>query len=91
MARTPAGVHASKRVAKKTEPRPVGRPTKYEPRFCEMVIKAGKQGYSLGAFAGMIGVSRPTIDAWAKEHPEFLGACNVSKATAALAKLERVG
>lgn len=50
---------------------PGGRPTKYDSRYCEEVIQAGKQGYSLTAFAGMIGVCRDTISEWMNVHPEF--------------------
>lgn len=53
---------------------PAGRPSKYEPRYCEEVVAAGKQGFSLTAFAGMIGVCRDTISEWAKVHEEFSAA-----------------
>jgi hypothetical protein len=48
-----------------------GRPSKYDPSFCDAVIEAGKQGFSLTAFAGSIGVCRDTISEWMKVHEEF--------------------
>jgi transposase len=48
-----------------------GRPSKYDPSYCEAVIEAGKQGFSLTAFAGSIGVCRDTITEWMKVHPDF--------------------
>lgn len=80
MARIPAGARASKRVANPKERRPVGRPTKYEPRFCEMLLEDMAKGYSMTAFAGLIGVSRDTLTAWAAEHPEFSLAVTRGKA-----------
>ena len=80
MARIPAGARASKRVANPKERRHVGRPTKYEPRFCEMLLEDMAKGYSMTAFAGLIGVSRDTLTAWAAEHPEFSLAVTRGKA-----------
>jgi transcriptional regulator with XRE-family HTH domain len=56
------------------EPRPVGRPTKYDPSLCDALIACMSKGFSLTAFAGEIGVSRSTINNWMGEHPEFLEA-----------------
>jgi transposase len=63
----------------KAVPRPVGRPTKYEPRFCDMLIADMEDGYSATAFAGSIGVSRATLNLWAEAQPEFMEALNVGK------------
>lgn len=60
-------------------PNPVGRPTKYEPRFCDMLIEDMRQGFSATAFAGSIGVSRATLNLWAAAHPEFMEALNTGK------------
>lgn len=59
---------------------PAGRPSKYDPAYCEQVIKAGEDGYSLTAFAGMIGVCRDTLVEWASVHPEFSVAVRKHKA-----------
>lgn len=76
MPRKPKGAPAPKAAT----PRPVGRPTKYEPRFCEAVIEDMGEGYSLTAFAGLIGVNRDTINAWMAQFPEFSEAVTRAKA-----------
>lgn len=67
-----------------------GRPTKYDPAYCEQVIAAGDENLSLTAFAGLIGVARSTINEWMGEHPEFEAAVAVHKAKRTLC-LERAG
>jgi hypothetical protein len=57
-----------------------GRPTKYDPAYCEMLVEFGSQGYSLGAFAGSIGVNRETVLDWAAKNPEFSDATTRAKA-----------
>lgn len=54
---------------------PAGRPSKYDPSYCDLVIKVMGEGLSLTAFAGEIGVARQTIDEWRSVHPEFSVAC----------------
>lgn len=54
---------------------PAGRPSKYDPKYCKMVVDDMAQGMSLTAFAGLIGVDRSTIDEWRNTHPEFSLAC----------------
>lgn len=49
----------------------MGRPSKYDPAYCEQIIAAGSEGLSLTAFAGVIDVCRDTINEWTREHPEF--------------------
>ena len=63
---------------------PIGRPTKYKPEYCEQVVIAGKEGYSLTAFAGLIGVSRDTINEWMNTIPEFSVAAKEHKAVRAM-------
>lgn len=70
------------------ERRPVGRPSKYEPEFCDQLLEFMAQGYSLTAFAGSIRVSRATINNWMAEHPEFLEATRVGQALRTM-KLEQ--
>lgn len=62
------------------ETRPVGRPSKYDPAFCEALIEFMGKGYSLTAFAGEIGVARSTINEWMAEHHEFSEATRVGQA-----------
>lgn len=53
---------------------PAGRPTSYEPAYCEQVIELGKAGKSRVQMAAFFDVSRQTIENWAAAHPEFLAA-----------------
>lgn len=57
---------------------PGGRPTKYEERFCEMLIDHMKQGLSFEAFGGAIGVSKDTLYRWLKRHVEFSDAKKIA-------------
>ena len=50
---------------------PAGRPTKYRPEYCEMIIEHMAEGLSKEAFAGVIGVHKETIYNWAEANPEF--------------------
>lgn len=53
----------------------MGRPSKYDPMYCDQVIELGKQGMSVVEIACEIGVSRNTLETnWPEEHPEFLEA-----------------
>ena len=54
--------------------RKIGRPSKYDPSYCDLVIDLGAVGKSKAQIAAAIGVSRTTIDSWALLHPEFLDA-----------------
>lgn len=58
----------------------IGRPTKYDPSYCDAVIADGQLGFSLTAFAGGIGVDRSTISEWRKVHPDFDAACKSAMA-----------
>ena len=59
---------------------PFGRPTKYDPIYCDMVEEEMAKGFSLTAFAGIIGVARSIINEWMAENPEFSDAVNRAKA-----------
>jgi hypothetical protein len=61
---------------------PAGRPTDYNPKYCEEVIELGKQGKSLAQMASRFDVARSTIDEWASVHPEFSEALTRAKAHA---------
>lgn len=56
-----------------------GRPSKYDPAFCEQIVAFMAQGYSVAAFAGHIDVARSTINEWADQHPEFSEALSRGK------------
>ena len=51
-----------------------GRPTAYDPAFCERVVEFGRQGYSKAMMAAELEVVRQTLDNWARTYPEFLDA-----------------
>jgi hypothetical protein len=48
-----------------------GRPTKYDPAMCEMVIAIGEEGKTLAGMADALDVDRETINNWRAAHPEF--------------------
>lgn len=49
----------------------MGRPSKYKPEFCQMLIVHMEQGYSFETFSAIIGVDRDTLYEWAKVYEEF--------------------
>lgn len=61
-----------------------GRPTKYDPAYCDEAIEFLKDGYSVKAFAGHIGVALSTVYKWADENPDFSDALKAGQAAAAL-------
>ena len=62
---------------------PGGRPTSYDPAFCEQAVEFIGQGYSTTAFAGHIGVGRTTLYRWIEEHEEFRHAVKAGQAAGA--------
>lgn len=52
----------------------VGRPSLYDPAYCEQVIEWGKLGKSKAWMCANLNIVRQTLDNWAAEHPEFLDA-----------------
>ena len=54
--------------------RAIGRPTKYDPKFCQLVIDVGELGGSIAEMAYEVGVCRNTLKTWQKEYPDFLTA-----------------
>ena len=53
----------------------MGRPSDYDPAYCDKVIELGKQGASVVEMAVEIGVSRNTLETnWPAAHPAFLEA-----------------
>lgn len=69
----------------------------YRIKYCKQCINAGARGYSLTAFAGMLGVSRAKLDHWTEHHPRFAEAVGAHKAKRAkfwegeLARIARDG
>jgi hypothetical protein len=48
-----------------------GRPSLYDPKYCDEIVVFMGQGYSKTAFAGSIGVCHDTVVEWARVHPDF--------------------
>lgn len=66
---------APKKAAAKTPARrPVGRPTKYDPIYCDRVVELAKDGLGRIELAAELGVTRQTLATWEEAHPEFLAA-----------------
>jgi hypothetical protein len=59
--------------------RPRGRPTLYHASYCERVLKLASQGCCKAEIAAALCVSRKTLGAWAKSHPEFREALKCAK------------
>ena len=53
---------------------PAGRPTTYDPKFCDKVLELGAEGKSRAQIASALGVAKATIQNWEAAHPEFLAA-----------------
>ena len=60
--------------------RPVGRPTKYKPEYCEEIIELGKQGKSIAQMASHFDVDKASIFRWAEESNDFRTALARAKA-----------
>lgn len=58
---------------------PAGRPSKYKPEFCEMLVAHMGQGYSFESFGAIVDAHRDTLYEWEKQHPEFSDAKKKSK------------
>lgn len=48
-----------------------GRPTKYDPAFCDRVIELGKEGCGKAEISAELDVTRETVNDWIKAHAEF--------------------
>lgn len=59
---------------------PVGRPTAYDPSFCDKVIELGKLGKSFEQMAAQLNVSYRTLCRWRNEHEEFCHALEEAQA-----------
>ena len=57
-----------------------GRPTDYDPSYCDLVGPWGEAGKSKTWMAAQLNVTRQTLDNWTKAHPEFFDA--IEKAVA---------
>lgn len=62
---------------------PAGRPSKYDPAFCEVAEETLQQGYSEAVLAGELGVCVDTITEWKNVHPEFSASIKIGRAKGA--------
>src|SRR5512134_2193192 len=95
-----AGASASVRPRAKSAPDPIeippapkrgrGRPSTYDPAFCERVIELGEKGKSKAQIARALGCSRKSLYLWMTVHPEFAEAMKEAE-FAALAWWEDMG
>jgi len=67
-------------MSEKKQKNPVGRPTSYDPSYCEEVIKLGKIGKSFEQMAAKLDVSYRTLCRWRDEHIEFCHALEDAQA-----------
>lgn len=59
---------------------PAGRPSKYNPEYCDRVIEMGEQGYSVVEMAAELRVDRSTLEGeWVSAHEEFSQAFKLSR------------
>jgi transposase-like protein len=58
---------------------PGGRPTDYKPEYCQRVIDLMHGGMYIYEVAAELDVSRETLYAWARTHPEFSDAFKLAK------------
>lgn len=56
-----------------------GRPSDYDPAFCERIIELGEQGASVAEMAFEIGTTKQTLHNWTASHEEFLDAFTRAK------------
>jgi len=60
--------------------RPVGRPSKYKPEFCQEIIELGKLGKSIAQMAAHFDVDKASIFRWSEEDADFRTALARAKA-----------
>jgi hypothetical protein len=65
------GMIAEARANHKPDKKVMGRPTKYCPEFCEIVIELGKLGKSIAQMASAFEVDKASIYDWAAAHEDF--------------------
>jgi hypothetical protein len=61
------------------EKRPVGRPTLYDPAYCETVRELGRIGKSIEQICYQLNISIRTIYLWKDTHEEFMQALDDAK------------
>jgi len=59
--------------------KPVGRPSLYDPAYCDKVVALGALGKSLEQISSNLGVSCRVLYDWRDRYPEFLRALEEAK------------
>ena len=59
--------------------RPVGRPSLYDPSYCDKVVELGALGKSIEQISSNLGVSCRVLYDWRDKYPEFLHALEQAK------------
>ena len=52
----------------------LGRPTKYDPAYCDQIIELGRQGKSRAQMVALTGIPYSSFQAWEAAHPDFQAA-----------------
>ena len=66
-------------MTEETEKRSVGRPSLYDPAYCDKVVELGRIGKSVEQIAAILNVSLRTMYSWRDAHEEFLHALDDAK------------
>lgn len=69
---------------------PVGRPSTYDPAYCDRILVLAAEGLSEAEVAKELGVPRTTLRSWGDQHPEFSSALSHAR-DLSLAWWERQG
>lgn len=69
----------TRKRAKSEETNHVGRPTDYDPKFCQFVINQMKMGWTRAMLCVQLGVCEQTFSTWLVVHPAFKKAYAVGK------------
>ncbi len=64
---------------KAVAPKVMGRPTLYDPSYCDVARSFMGKGFSVSALAGELRVDRDTLYEWEKNHSEFRRALKESR------------
>ena len=57
----------------------VGRPSRYQPAFCEKIVQWGREGQSCAYMAAQLGIGKMTFYEWIKRWPQFARAYEIAK------------
>jgi len=61
---------------------PMAFQSKYDPKYCELVVKLGKDGADVINMCAECMISKQTIYVWQKKHPEFKEAFELARSLA---------